>query len=284
MPRGAAVIPYQGKRGTVWRLKFSDVDGRQVMQTLGSEADGWTRQRAERELGKRLDLVSRERWRKPARETFADFAERFQADYLPGRNLKPSTLIDYRATIRLHLLPHFGDLELAAIEPAAVDTYITTKRNLSPKTVNNHLTLLGLMFKVAQRWRLVTGNPVELVDRPRSEPTEIEVLTEAEIARLLTGYRELEADPPADTETAWWGITRRLVTVALGTALRRGELLGLCWQDVRLVERLLTVRQAYVRGEFGTPKSRASRRTIELGPRVAAALEEQWQATSLPGR
>ncbi len=35
-----------------------------------------------------------------------------------------------------------------------------------------------------------------------------------------------------------------------------------------------------MRGEFTTPKSRTSQRTIELGPRVLEALNEQWQATS----
>jgi integrase len=34
-----------------------------------------------------------------------------------------------------------------------------------------------------------------------------------------------------------------------------------------------------VRGEMTTPKSRTSRRTIELGPTTRAALEEQWEAS-----
>jgi hypothetical protein len=37
MPSGAAVVRYSGKRGTVWRLKFVDASGCQVMETLGSE-------------------------------------------------------------------------------------------------------------------------------------------------------------------------------------------------------------------------------------------------------
>ena len=37
-------------------------------------------------------------------------------------------------------------------------------------------------------------------------------------------------------DRGWWELARRLTTVALGTALRRGELLGLRWQDVQLLE------------------------------------------------
>jgi hypothetical protein len=38
-----------------------------------------------------------------------------------------------------------------------------------------------------------------------------------------------------------------------------------------------------VRGRFTTPKSRASRRVVELGPRTLAILAEQWQRTSYRG-
>jgi hypothetical protein len=53
MPRGSAVIRYGGKRGTVWRIKYADADGRQVMETVGSEREGWTQKKAEAELRER---------------------------------------------------------------------------------------------------------------------------------------------------------------------------------------------------------------------------------------
>ena len=168
MPRGTAVISYPGKRGTVWRIKYADADDRQVMETLGREADGWNETKAQRELGVRLKRVQHERWRKPTRETFATFAGRFRNEWMPTRNLKPSTRLDYEGSLRLHLEPFFGTMEVAAIEPRDLDRYMAIKQGtLSPKTVSNHLRLLSLMFNVARRWRLVTLNPVELVDGPR---------------------------------------------------------------------------------------------------------------------
>jgi hypothetical protein len=93
MPRGASVVRYRGKRGPVWRIKYRDAAGRQVQETLGPEP-AWTERRAQRELGKRLAAVE-EGFRKPDRVTFADFADRFVRDYLPGRNLKPTTTENY---------------------------------------------------------------------------------------------------------------------------------------------------------------------------------------------
>jgi len=82
-----------------------------------------------------------------------------------------------------------------------------------------------------------------------------------------------------EADAAWYAAARRMTTVALSTGLRRGELLGLRWQDVELLDRRLHVRQAFVRNEVTTPKSRAGRRTVELGEIAAAALEEQFSAS-----
>jgi len=105
MPSGAAVIEYHGKRGTVYRAKFRDTEGAQVMRTLGRAADGWTRQRAEREIGKLLDKVVRERWRKPTRERLSALVDEFLDEYLPSRGRRRSTVLDYTNTLRKHVLP-----------------------------------------------------------------------------------------------------------------------------------------------------------------------------------
>jgi len=154
--------------------------------------------------------------------------------------------------------------------------------DLSPKTITNHLGLLRVMFKVARRWRLVGSNPLDEIEPPRVESREMNVLTESEIERLLAAYRELEQETDHGARE-WWALTRRLVEVGLGTALRRGELLALRWRDVELLEARLSVKQALVRGRFQTPKSRASRRMIELGPRTVGVLDETWQACRYRG-
>lgn len=61
--------------------------------------------------------------------------------------------------------------------------------------------------------------------------------------------------------------------------MRRGELLALRWHDIHLLEGRVQVRQALVRGRFTTPKSRSSRRLLELGPRTKHLLAEHWQHT-----
>jgi len=146
MPSGAAVIRYEGPRGVSWRIKYRDAAGKQVQETLGRESDGWTETKAQRELVQRLARVEREHWRKPDRLTFSEFASRFKADYLPGRRLKRSTLLDYGHSIDGHLAPFFEGATLAEIEhePEILDRYIAAKTaaGLSPKTIRNQAMLV----------------------------------------------------------------------------------------------------------------------------------------------
>lgn len=287
MPSGACVIRYEGKRGVVFRVQYRDADGRQVKETLGPERDKtgrlqWTQQKAERELGKRLAAVD-EGMRKPRRRKFETLCDEFEDVSLSAKPRKRSTVIDYKATIRNHLRPAFAaeDLVKLSQRPEAFERYAADKlkAGLSPKTVRNHLALLGLMFKQARRWRWVSENPLDLVEPPPLPDVETETLSAAEVARLLTAYSELSAASEKE-ERFWIDGARRMTVVALSTGLRRGELLGLRWEDIDLLERRLHVRQAFVRGEMTTPKSKAGRRVIQLGPRAVEALEEQFKASN----
>ncbi len=282
MPSGACVLRYEGARGVSWRVKYRDAEGRQVMETLGQEANGWTRREAERALGAKLADVKK-RMRKPRRRTFGDLLDEFEAVALPAKPRKRSTVIDYTATIRNHLRPAFGPDDLGALSraPERFERYSASKLKdgLSPKTVRNHLVLLGLVFKTARRWRWVDENPLELVDPPPMDDADTETLSAADVASVLKAYRELEHGSE-EADAAWYAAARRMTTVALSTGLRRGELLGLRWMDVELLDRRLHVRQAFVRNELTTPKSKAGRRTVELGTVAVSALEEQF-STSL---
>jgi integrase len=161
-----------------------------------------------------------------------------------------------------------------------LDRYIAAKRRgkLAPKTIANHLRTLSAMFEYARRRRRMTVNPVGLLE-PLSVPTpDTPVLREEEVAALLNAYR-LAEDAADRGEAEWWALAGRLTAFALGTALRRGEILALRWSDVEMLDRRLHVRRSLVRGEFGEPKSKAGKRTISYGPRTAVVLDEQFQAS-----
>jgi integrase len=280
MPSGAAVIKREGVRGVTWYIKWRDADGRQVKRRLDPHEGPWNERKAQRALGVELERVERERWRKPTRETFAEFASEWRRIYLPSRNLKRSTLIDYANTLDRHAILFFGELPLDAIGPEHIERYVGAKLGdgLSAKTVRNQLATLRLVFAAARRWKRIRENPLDHVNGPKLDEPETTILTEAEIAALFKAFRQLAFDA-APQEGVRFDVVRRMVVVALGTAVRRGELLALKWQDVEMVQRRLHVRRSLWRGIETTPKSKAGRRTIGFGLKTAAAFEEQWRVS-----
>jgi integrase len=68
-------------------------------------------------------------------------------------------------------------------------------------------------------------------------------------------------------------IERVMYLTAAMTGMRQGELFALRWRDVDWSARRIRVRRNFVRGEFGTPKSKRSSRSVPLASRVATELE-----------
>ena len=287
---GAAVIRYDGKRGVVFRIKFIDANGRQVKETLGREADGWTDKKAEAELEARLVDVRRDGLIKST-DGFADVATEWIDIYPKTKKLKASTIGGYRQIIDGHQVPAFGYLKIGELDVQHVDRYVALKikKGYSARTVNRHLNVLYGILKAARRQRLIRENVVELVERPAEPRLRWEILTPAELARVETAFRELvedHQDPDDPIQRAWLEQARVVFLTVAGLGLRRGELLGLRWRNVFLADPAgprLRVIETIVRGRADTPKSVASERTLALGPRLAAELFDHRGHTSYAG-
>lgn len=99
------------------------------------------------------------------------------------------------------------------------------------------------------------------------EQTEIRFLDLEEVGALVENAR------PGMYQV----IDRALFLTAAMTGLRKGELLALRWLDVDWEAFKIRVRQNYVRGEFGTPKSRRSTRSVPMADEVGGELERLFQ-------
>jgi Phage integrase central domain len=94
---------------------------------------------------------------------FMDVAEDWMLHGERKRGLKRGTLRDYRYTLDGHLLPAFGDQEIAAITREGIERWHA--RYPRSRTAEKVLVVLGAIMRYAQRRELVTTNPVEKVER-----------------------------------------------------------------------------------------------------------------------
>lgn len=188
--------------------------------------------------------------------TLAAFSMDFLATYAQTNN-KPSEIETKTMIFERHLVPSFGKLHLTEIGVRQIEEYKARKlaEGLSPKTVNNHLTVLRRALHIAVDWSILEKvPPVKWLKTP--EP-EFDFLSFDEAGRLIQG-----ADPD-------W---RAMIVVGLKAGLRQGEILALRWEDVDLVAGRLHIRQAVARGKVGTPKNGKSR-VIEIGEICTQALK-----------
>ena len=129
-------------------------------------------------------------------------------------------------------------------------------------------------FACAPRRRWARSNPCVGADLPAVEDAgEIRFLTIAELDLLVAHARK----------GIFQEIDRALYVVAAMTGLRLGELVALRWRDVDWPAARIRVRQNYVRGRYGPPKSRRSTRSVPMADEVGGVLDRLFQASAWQG-
>lgn len=258
------------RRGESWVVDFR-VEGERFRLTLGPEIQ--TKKQAEAEE-RRLRGEAEARARGPAqverpRAAFSGFAKVWMDEHIKLRR-KPSVVRGYDQAIRTHLVPYFGDRQLASISRRDVEAFVAkvaatphpdTGKPRAPKSVNNALGVLSSMLSTAVAWGYLERSPCAGVE-PLPIPVdaqEFAFYTADQTARWLAACADLE---PA---------LYPLFLVAFRTGLRLGELAALRWADVDLENRRLHVRRSWFRGSITTPKGGRAR-IVDLAPSAASLL------------
>nr|HET6903255.1 site-specific integrase [Ktedonobacteraceae bacterium] len=168
-----------------------------------------------------------------------------------------STYLNYRKLLKNYLVPGLGKIKLQKLTPQQVQAFYSKKINegLSPKTVTNVHGVLHKALDNAVKWNMLSRNVCDAVTPPRVPRKELNYLTKEQAHTLLKEVKahKLEA----------------LLTLAITTGMRRGELLALRWQDIDFENGSIQVKRAvsYMK-EYGyvesEPKTARSRREIML--------------------
>jgi integrase len=199
----------------------------------------------------------------PAATTFAELA----AEWFEARksSWRPSTQNGYRTALSSHLLPVFGKVKLAAITPDDVARFVAQRQvaGASGAYVAGNLRPLNGVLKLALRRGLITANPVVALlpeERPKVKKRKRRAWTPNEIKRLLAAARELGSRVGNIFDYT------PIITVAIYTGLRLGELLGLRWQDVDLENGVIHVRHQLCRETrtLVAPKTDAGVRDVPI--------------------
>jgi integrase len=252
---GGTVIEYDGKRGTVFRIKYRDADGKQVMETVGAKRDGFTRRKAEAALRDRLVKVEQHGWRKPTVIRFRDYAERWFVEGEAKRRWKPATVRAY-VFVRRRLIDGFGLMPLAEIRPRHIAAWVAQCQG-GASTVSRDLAILHAIFDSAEREELINGNPARRIERPKMPKRRWRLLEPAEVPVVAKAFTDARA--------------RRVFLTLTLTGLRRFEVQGLRWGHINLLEGTLRVVES---------KSEQGERLVALPPTLVRELSEHYATTA----
>ena len=177
-------------------------------------------------------------------QKFKDFAWVWFETYAKPNN-KPSEAKNKLYALRSDLIPFFGETPIDKIDTLQVERYKAKKiGQVSNKTINNHLIILGKCLRDAQEWHDLLKIPK--IKKLKVPPQKFDFLSKEESKLLLAHLG---------------GVWREIVLTALKTGLRRGELVALQWSDIDWNNSTLTVRHSWCETQktLGTPKSNRDR-------------------------
>lgn len=194
--------------------------------------------------------------------------------------VRPSSHQTYRGYIDHHIKPYIGDIQLnkltsldlqrlykKLLSGGRVERIEAEKqpKGLSPKTVRNINQVISAALTFAKEQKLIISNPTEGSSLPKLEHKEMKTLTVDQLQSFLREAKES-------------GVYE-MYYIELATGLRRGELLGLKWEDIDLKQAVIRVRRqvARINGEIveAPLKTKNSYRTISVGEDAVGILKQQ---------
>jgi integrase len=186
-----------------------------------------------------------------------DLLTRYEIEILP--NHKSHQVEGYRLK---RLNQHFSTLKLSELTVQDVARYRDIRlKTISPASLKRELTILSRVLTVASHdWGIpVPDNPVKMITLPKSDLARIRRLEAGEEQRLLIGANDQ---------------LQRIMTLALETGMRRGEILNIKKSHIDLTLKTLLIPSTKTNDPRTVPLSRASIASLTEQMRVSQRHSE----------
>lgn len=219
---------YKRKDSPFWWMCFT-VNRKHHQQSTGTD----NRKLAEQIYGKVTTEIIEGKWfelDEARHHTFEDLMEKFMSEHAP--KVEPSTQRRYKSAL-VHLELFFAGLSLAEITPKAISEYMAKRREklAAASTINKEYCMLSKALNLAyKQWEWCRENPCAKVPKEKENNQILRWLLYEEEDRLLDGAKGYLN-----------GQLVEIITIALHTGMRQGEILNLKWKDTDLFRKVIVI-------------------------------------------
>jgi integrase len=212
-------------RNGKWQARITRKGEQPVAKTFQSKQDA---ERWARQIESDIDKGSYTNQVLADRSLFKDIIDRYvQEVTLKTRSMREDTF-------RLKALARhpIAELKMTALTPIKVAEYRDERLQIvSTGTVIRELSYFSSIINHARReWGINISNPIPLVKKPAAPQGRNRILSTDELDRLFDSLK-----PRVKNANIW---VLPLAKFALETAMRRGELLGLHWEQIDMRKRV----------------------------------------------
>lgn len=217
-----------------------------------------TKKEAEKALAEMIAKVEKGEYFEETNMTLEEYLNKW-LEYTKY-NVSENTYIFYKEITTKRLIPMLGKIELKKLKAINIQTFLTeilNSENVSPTTVRHYYNVLNIALNQAVKMQLIQINPCNSVIPPKKKENKINVLTPEQVKILLDFTKESE-----------FSVMYIPLHLALFCGLRRGEILGLQWNNVDFENNLIRISDNMVKvgtkAKMTTPKSDNSVRTVAI--------------------
>lgn len=151
--------------------------------------------------------------------TFQDYALLWLKTYKAPPNLKPSSYELVRHNLEAHVIPFFTDMKMKSITSLHVQAWLNTVAGYSNSLQSKCVQIVRAVFRTAVDNGILLKSPVSSeIKAGGAKAVEKEPLTNEQAKQLLESVKGTRA--------------YTFCLIALSTGMRRGEILGLMWEDI----------------------------------------------------
>ena len=199
--------------------------------------------------------------------TFEAYTDKWMKLYKEN-TCKISTVVKYTTDLNSQILPYFGKKPINSITTNDIQDFLNERKDKAAKSLKGYKALIKQILDSALEDHLITENPADSqrIHIPSHKKAERKALPLQEFKRILS---QADCLNPSD---------RSFLVLLMFTGMRRGEALGLRWEDIDTTNNLIHIRRSVTHATgnhpiIGTTKTEKGMRDIPLDPYLLDVLK-----------